>query len=224
MRQSNLILFAALLFAVAFAGTYVIAVQSQKGQTADTALIGGPFSLAGAYGKPVTDRDFRGKLMLVVFGYTHCPDVCPAELQTIAEVMDKLGSAADKVAPIFISVDPQRDTTEVLSPFVKAFNPNIVGLTGTPAEVASAAKAYRVYFRKVGSESDKGDYTVDHSAFIYLMDGQGNYVTHFTFASTSDVILAAITKHLNAVKSAKASSCPKTKDEFAAVVSRVSFA
>jgi protein SCO1/2 len=200
MRRINPFLFILVLFAAGFAAAYAILQTTPGTQTSGKALIGGPFSLIDTDGKRVTDRDFRGKLMLVFFGYAHCPDVCPAELQTMAEVIDKLGADADALAPVFISVDPARDTPEVLSAYVKAFSPRITGLTGSFDEAASAAKAYRVYFRKTGSGQD--DYTVDHSAFVYLMDRDGNYLTHFTFNTPADAIASVVKKHLSGDKSA----------------------
>ncbi len=185
------------LFAAGFAGVYTVLNAPETVQSAGTPLIGGPFSLVDTSGRRVTDRDFRGKLMLVFFGYTHCPDVCPTELQTMSEVMDKLGPAADKVAPVFISVDPKRDTPEVLADYMKNFSTRITGLTGNQNDIASAAKAYRVYYRKAG-ESGEGDYTVDHSAFVYLMDGEGRYLTHFSFNSTPEAMLAVIRKQIAA--------------------------
>src|SRR5262245_44144028 len=101
-------------------------------ETSGTALVGGPFTLVGTDGKTVTDQDFRGRYMLVFFGFTHCPDICPAELQMVAEALDKLGDKANEVVPIFISVDPERDTPEVLAAYVKSFGPKFVGLTGSP--------------------------------------------------------------------------------------------
>lgn len=199
MRRINPFFFALILFAAGFAAAYAILQATPSIQTAGKALIGGPFSLVGTDGKRVTDRDFRGKLMLVMFGYTHCPDVCPAELQTMAEVMDKLGADADALAPVFISVDPARDTPEVLSAYVKAFNPRITGLTGSPDEAASAAKAYRVYFKKAGGGAD--DYSVDHSAFVYLMDRDGSYLTHFSFNTPADAIVTVVKEHLSGGKS-----------------------
>jgi protein SCO1/2 len=148
-------------------------------------------------GKRVTDGDFRGKLMLVFFGYTHCPDVCPTELQTMSTVMETLGAAADKVAPIFISVDAMRDTSQALGDYMKNFDARITGLTGDQNDIASAAKAYRVYYRKAG-ESGSGDYTVDHSAFVYLMDGSGKYITHFTFNTAPESMAAVIKKKIAA--------------------------
>jgi protein SCO1 len=200
MRRFNPVLIILILFAAGFIGASLIALRPQGAQTEGKPLIGGPFSLLDTEGKRVTDRDFRGKLMLVFFGYTHCPDVCPTELQTMSEVIDKLGTEADKVAPIFISVDPQRDTPETLASYVKNFSSRIVGLTGDLNDVASAAKAYRVYFRKAGSGAD--DYTVDHSAFVYLMDQEGKYLTHFAFNAPPDTIMSAIRKQIIADKSA----------------------
>jgi protein SCO1/2 len=200
MRRINPFLFVLVLFVAGFAAAYWILQTTPSTQTTGKALIGGPFSLIDTDGKRVTDRDFRGKLMLVFFGYTHCPDVCPTELQTMAEVLDKLGADASALAPVFISVDPARDTPEVLAAYVKAFSPRITGLTGSLDEAASAAKAYRVYFRKAGGGPD--DYTVDHSAFVYLMDRDGNYLTHFTFNTPADAIAGVIKKHLSGDKSA----------------------
>ncbi len=185
------------LFAAGFGAMYTLLNLPERVQSEGRPLIGGPFSLVDTNGKRVTDRDFRGKLMLVFFGYSHCPDVCPTELQTMSEVMTKLGPEAGKVAPIFISVDPKRDTPDVLAAYMKNFDARITGLTGGQDEIASAAKAYRVYFRKTG-ETGGDDYTVDHSAFVYLMDGEGRYFTHFSFSSAPDAMVAVIRKQIAA--------------------------
>ncbi len=194
MRHINRVLFVIALFVAGFAVAYTIVLKPQGARIEGKALVGGPFSLVDTEGKRMTDRDFRGKLMLVFFGYTHCPDVCPTELQNMTDVIQKLGTDADKVAPIFISVDPRRDTPEALSAYAKNFSPRITGLTGSRDEVASAAKAYRVYFKKAGSGSD--DYSVDHSSFVYLMDREGNYLTHFTFNTPPDTVVSVIKKHI----------------------------
>src|SRR6185312_12588134 len=136
-----------LIGAIAGAAALVIArPPSADVTTTGKALIGGPFTLVGKDGKPVTDQDFRGKYMLVFFGFTHCPDICPAELQMVAEALDRLGDKANEVIPIFISVDPERDTPEVLAAYVKSFGPKFVGLTGSPDQIAAATKAYRVSY------------------------------------------------------------------------------
>jgi protein SCO1/2 len=196
MPRINPLLFIVVLFIAGFAAAYSIRFTPEGSRTEGRALVGGPFSLADT--KRVTDRDFRGKLMLVFFGYTHCPDVCPTELQNMATVLEKLGPDAKQVAPLFISVDPARDTPEALSAYLGNFSPLIKGLTGTQDEVASAAKAYRVYFKKADGGPD--DYTVDHSVFIYLMDRDGNYITHFMFNSPPENIVNVIKKHISEAK------------------------
>ncbi len=211
MRRLNIVLLVTALFAAGFAGAYWVASRQGGTHSDGRALIGGPFTLTGTDGKRVTDRDFRGRLMLVFFGYTHCPDVCPTELQTLADVLDKLGADADKVAPVFISVDPQRDTPEAVSNYVKSFSPRIEGLTGDMSEVASAAKAYRVYFRKAAESISGSEYSVDHSGFVYLMDEDGRYLTHFTFNTSPDTIIDVVKKHFLLNKNANLLSS-STKD------------
>jgi protein SCO1/2 len=161
------------------------------------ALIGGPFTLTDTSGKQVTDKDFRGRYMLIFFGYTHCPDICPAGLQLISAVLDNLKGKADQLAPIFVSVDPARDTPEKLGAYVKNFNPRFIGLTGTDKEIAAVAKAYKVFYNKVPSkDGDAADYSMDHTGIIYVMDPQGNFVTHFTPATSVDEMTAKLDKIL----------------------------
>ena len=163
-------------------------------QVSGKALVGGPFTLTDSSGKRVTEQNFRGKYMLVFFGYTSCPDICPATLQLMAGVLEKLGSKADRITPIFISVDPERDTPEKLQAYVKSFDPRLVGLTGTPDEIAAAAKAYRVYYAKVPNQDKPGDYAMDHSSIIYVMDPKGEFVTRFTTATSVDEMAAKLDK------------------------------
>lgn len=147
--------------------------------------VGGPFTLVDQTGKTVTDKDYQGKYMLIYFGFTFCPDVCPTELQVISGALEQLGDKAAKVQPIFISVDPDRDTPQVLAKYVKQFDPRLVGLTGSAEQIAAVAKAYRVYYEKVkdehagGAKSDDGDYSVDHSSVAYLMGPNGEFLTFF---------------------------------------------
>ena len=164
--------------------------------TSGKALVGGPFTLTDDSGKRVTDTDYRGRYMLVFFGYTSCPDICPASLQLISAAIENLGPKADRITPIFISVDPARDTPEKLGAFVKNFNPHFVGLTGTPDEVAAAAKAYKVYYKKVPNADSPADYGMDHTAIIYLMDPNGEFVTHFTPTTTVEELTATLDKRL----------------------------
>jgi protein SCO1/2 len=142
--------------------------------------IGGPFTLSMAGGRRVSDSDFRGKWMLIYFGYTHCPDICPTTLADIAQVLDKLGPLADEVQPIYISIDPERDTPETMASYAKQFDPRIIGLSGSPADIAAAAGQYHVFYaRKDFSGEAKGDYAMEHSAFVYVVDPGGKYVTLF---------------------------------------------
>jgi len=158
------------------------------------ALIGGPFTLTNHEGKRVTEQDFQGKYALVVFGYTFCPDICPAELQTMANAMDELGPQAEQVTPILITIDPERDTVEQLAGYVKNFHARFVGLTGSPEDVKKAARAYRVFYAKAEDKASATDYLMDHSAFIYLMDRQGEYVTHFAYGTAPEKMAAGIAK------------------------------
>ena len=137
------------------------------------AKIGGPFRLTGADGRTVTDRDFAGRYQVIYFGYTFCPDVCPTDMQAIAAGLKRLDNSAPakakKIVPLFITVDPERDTPAVVGRFAAAFDPRIVGLTGTPAQIEAVKKAYAVWSAK-GDTSPGGGYLVNHSRQVYLMD------------------------------------------------------
>ena len=165
-------------------------------QTSGKALVGGPFKLIDQSGKDVTDRDFRGRHMLVFFGFTHCPDICPAELQVMSAALDQLGDEAHKVVPVFITLDPERDTQAAIADYVKHFGSNFVGLTGSPEAVAAAAKAYRVAYAKVEMQGAADGYTVDHSALVYLMDTDGEYVTHFVYGTSADKMAKTLARYL----------------------------
>ena len=139
--------------------------------------IGGAFALQDGAGHTVTDQQFRGRWMLVYFGYTHCPDTCPTALQDMANALDALGPKKDRVAGLFITVDPERDTPSVVRDYVSAFQSNITGLSGSATAVAEAARAYRVYYAK--HPNKEGGYDMDHSSIIYLMDPEGRFVANF---------------------------------------------
>jgi cytochrome oxidase Cu insertion factor (SCO1/SenC/PrrC family) len=173
------------------------ALMSASGPvTSGKALVGGPFTLTDDTGKRVTDKDYRGRYMLVFFGYTSCPDICPAGLQLISAAIENLGSKADRLTPIFISVDPERDTPQKLAAYVKNFNPRLVGLTGTPEEVAAVAKEYKVYYKKTPNAEQPADYGMDHTSIIYLMDPRGEFVTHFTPTTTVEEMTSKLDKLL----------------------------
>jgi protein SCO1/2 len=158
--------------------------------------IGGPFTLVDQTGQVRTEADFRGKFMLVYFGYTYCPDVCPMELATMSAAVDALGPDGAEVVPVFITIDPARDTVEHLKSFARNFHPRLVALTGTEDEVRAAARAYRVYYAKAGEGADGDDYLMDHTSIVYLIDGEGRYAAHFTHATAAEKMAARIAEFL----------------------------
>ena len=157
--------------------------------------IGGPFRLVDQNGKTVTDADLKGKWSLVYFGYTHCPDACPTALNDIATALDGLGPKRDAVRAVFITVDPERDTPDVLKSYVTAFDAPILALSGTPEEIAQAAKDYRVYYAKHPEAG--GDYSMDHSSVIYVMDPQGRLTASFTQENSPEEIAERLKKLLS---------------------------
>jgi protein SCO1/2 len=171
-------------------------VMPDATRTIGVAAVGGPFTLTDHNGRRVTEKDFAGRYMLVFFGFTFCPDVCPTALQVSAAALDKLGAKADKVTPVLISVDPERDTPEQLKGYVASFHPRLVGLTGSVEEVTAAAKAYRAYWRKVKDDKSAAGYTIDHTSIVYLMGPDGRFITHFTHATSVDAMAAGIARHL----------------------------
>lgn len=159
-------------------GTKPAAGTANPAAVAATVNIGGPFRLTDHRGNRVTEASFRGRYMLIYFGYGFCLDVCPAELATMAAALDRLGDEAESVQPIFITVDPARDTPEFLREYVARFHPRLTGLTGSPDEIAAAAKVYMVYYARAKS-ADNSDYLMDHTSFVYLMGPDGRYRTMF---------------------------------------------
>ncbi len=153
--------------------------------------VGGPFTLTDHTGKRVTEASYRGKFLLVYFGYTYCPDVCPTELQTVSTALDKLGAEADRVVPVFITFDPERVSVTALAEYVKLFDPRLIGLTGTDAEIAAVTRAYRVYYAKAPSK-DSTTYLMDHSSFLYLMGPDGAFRALFRQGMSPDDLAKAL--------------------------------
>ncbi len=158
--------------------------------------VGGPFELTDQTGRARTERDFRGKLMLVYFGFTYCPDICPTDLQAIGLALDKLGKDGESVQPLFITVDPARDTAEHLAQYVPMFHPRLIGLTGSAEAIRKAADAYKVCYAKIPLGKAADDYTVDHTAFIYLMDRDGEYLGFFPPGTSADRMVEIIRPRL----------------------------
>ena len=198
--QRRLVLVSALLggLVILAAGAFLgLGLRKTPKGAAGTLLasaIGGPFRLIDQNGKTVTDADLKGKWSLIYFGYTHCPDACPTTLNEIAIALDDLGPKRDAVRPVFITVDPERDTPEVLKSYVTSFDAPILALTGTPEAVAQAAKDYRVYYAK--HPEPGGDYSMDHSSVIYVMDPEGRFTATFTPESSPEDIAARLKKLL----------------------------
>ncbi len=160
--------------------------------------IGGPFTLTDGAGQTVTDRTLRGRYLLVYFGYTFCPDVCPTTLTAVAGALDKLGKQADRLQPVFITVDPARDTPKVIGAYTAAFSSRILGLTGTDDQIAAVAREYRVYYAKRRTGEGPGDYTMDHSSILYLMAPDGHFIAPIAANETAAQMAADIARHLNA--------------------------
>ncbi|MGO4506985.1 SCO family protein [Bradyrhizobium sp. 2TAF36] len=189
-----------LVIATAFAASLVVGLlivfwaMGGVSKVAQPAAIGGPFQLTDQHGNAVTDKNLKGKPTLIFFGYTHCPDVCPTSLFEISEVLRAMGKDADKVNAVFISVDPERDTPATMKDYLSSFDPHLEGLSGDPAETAKVITSYRVYAKKVPTKD--GDYTMDHTALIYLMDRDGRFVSPFNMKRTPEEAAADLKRYL----------------------------
>ena len=202
MRSSFKVLIAIVL-ALAAAGALGVAwvslveVPAPKVATSGTAAIGGPFTLVSTNDGNVTDQTYRGKWLLIFFGYTFCPDACPTALNNISVALEKLGVDAGKLQPLFVTVDPQRDTREVLAEYLKSFDSRIIGLTGPQDQIDRVVKEYRVYVASQKSETQGDDnYLVSHSAYIYLMDPQGKFVNVIQGSEAGEEIAAWLRKQM----------------------------
>jgi protein SCO1/2 len=189
-----------LVIATAFAASLILGLlivfwaMGGVSKVAQPAAIGGPFQLTDQNGKTVTDKNLKGKPTLIFFGYTHCPDVCPTSLFETSEVLRAMGKDADKVNAIFISVDPERDTPAAMKDYLSSFDPHLEGLSGDPAETAKVITSYRVYAKKVPTKD--GDYTMDHTALIYLMDRDGRFVSPFNLKRTPEEAAGELKRYL----------------------------
>ena len=198
-RLRFLIIFASALLAV---GVFTAAVAFRvvspmpKVITSGTAAIGGPFTLVATNGEDVSDQTYRGKWLLIFFGYTYCPDACPTALNNISVALEKLGSGAAKLQPLFVTVDPRRDTRELMRDYLQSFDSRIIGLTGTQDQIDRVLKEYRVYVAQQKPEADDND-LVSHSAYIYLMDPNGKFVNVMQGSEAGDDIAAWLHKEMS---------------------------
>ena len=156
--------------------------------------VGGPFTLTDQAGRKRSDSDFRGKLMIVYFGYTFCPDICPADLMAITQALDALGPAAEDIQPIFITIDPERDT-RVLGEYLAAFHKSFIGLTGTPEEIRKVANSYKAFYAKL-PPTPAGEYAIDHTGIIYLMGRHGEYLGFMPPQTDPQKLSEILRKHL----------------------------
>src|SRR5512138_2741705 len=180
--------------AAALAGITIVLWPRGSEVAVSPSAVGGPFSLTDQNGRTVTEADFKGKPFLVFFGFTHCPEICPTALFEMSEVFRRLGPDAEKVSAIFISVDPARDTPEKLKDYLQSFHARISGLTGSQADIDAVTKAYKAYAKRVPLEGD--DYTMDHSAIVYLMDKNGRFVAPFNLKRPADEAAADLRRYL----------------------------
>ncbi len=161
------------------------------------ALIGGSFEMVDHNGKTVTDKTYLGSYLLVYFGFTYCPDICPTELQVMTEALNMLpAKQAAKVKILLVSIDPERDTPKQLASYVSNFHDNTVGLTGSLAQVKKMARTYRAYYKKVKDKDNPDDYTMDHSSIVYLMGSDGKYLSHFAYGTRAKVIADKISSYM----------------------------
>ncbi|HZS63113.1 MAG TPA: SCO family protein [Xanthobacteraceae bacterium] len=189
-----ILLVSAFLLGLALFGTAIVLVaQRDSVPVLQSASIGGPFQLVDQNGKSVTERDLKGKPFLVFFGYTHCPDVCPTTLFDMTELYRRLGPDADKVAALFVTVDPERDTKALLKDYMSNFDPHIRGLTGSQQAIEAVEKEYHVYARKIPTPG--GGYTMDHTALVYLMDKEGRFVAPFDIKRPPEQAAADLRKY-----------------------------
>ena len=183
--------------ALGAAWVLLVEAPAPKVATSGTAAIGGPFTLVSTNDGNVTDQTYRGKWLLIFFGYTFCPDACPTALNNISVALEKLGADAGKLQPLFVTVDPQRDTREVLAEYLKSFDTRIIGLTGPQDQIDRVVKGYRVYVASQKSETQSDDnYLVSHSAYIYLMDPQGKFVNVIQGSEAGEEIAAWLRKQM----------------------------
>lgn len=182
-----------LLLSLALLGTVSALVMWQKAPPPEASLVGGPFTLTATDGRTVTDADFKGHPFLVFFGYTHCPDVCPTTLFSLSQVLKALGPDT-KLKVLFITVDPARDTPKDMKEYLANFDPRIIGLSGTEAQTSEVERAYRVYAKKVAGEG--GDYSMDHTSIIYLMDKEGRFVSAFNLDRPAKTAAAELENYM----------------------------
>ena len=197
MKKSRIVIASVILLLAAglaaFTAYRLMQPQSPIVRTSGTALVGGSFEMIDQDDKTVSEKDFHGKYMLIFFGYTFCPDICPTELQVITGALEQLGDKAKNIQPVFVTIDPERDTPEVMKEYVSNFYPGMIGLTGTAEQLALMARKYRVFYSKAAQAGESADeYTMDHSSILYLMGPDGAFVKHFSYGTDAAKLATSI--------------------------------
>ena len=194
-RTSHILLvFSAFLAGLVLFLGVILFTTHYQGTALGPLAIGGPFNLIDENGKPITDQDMKGRPFVVFFGYRHCPDICPTTLFEMSEVMHALGNDTDRINALFITVDPERDTPALMKEYLSSFDPHLRGATGDRAAIEATEKAYRVYAKKIPAEH--GDYSMDHTALVYLMDKQGRFVAPFKLNRKPEEAAADLRRYL----------------------------
>ena len=197
-RGGNLVTLAACIY-LSLTPVWLVEPEAAEAEKASPILFGGPFELIDHHGAIRTDAEFRGRFMLIYFGYTNCPDICPHNLQVMTEALEDLGEDAERIQPLFITSDPARDTPDLLREYVGHFHPSLIGLSGSEAQIRSAVKAYRVHRSKLVSKKATGcanDYLVNHTSITFLMHPDGEFATLFPHDTKPEFMTATIRRYL----------------------------
>jgi cytochrome oxidase Cu insertion factor (SCO1/SenC/PrrC family) len=195
-RRGPIIIVAAVLAVVVGLGLGFLIPVGKPDLQVSQSIIGGPFEMVNHLGETVTQETFKGRHMLVYFGYTFCPDVCPTELQSLTVALNDMGKKADAITPVFVTIDPERDDVAAVREYIGFFHPRLVGLTGTPAQVEGITDAFGVFYAKARDTGETSDYLMDHSSLIFLMDEKGRYVTHIRTGTAPEVMVRQLTDAL----------------------------
>ena len=195
-RRRPIIIVAAILAVVVGLGLGFLIPVGQPGLEVSQSFIGGQFEMVNHLGETVTQETFKGRHMLVYFGYTFCPDVCPMELQSVTVALNDMGKTADEITPVFVTIDPERDDVAAVLEYIGFFHPRLVGLTGTPAQVQTITDAFGVFYARARDTGETSDYLMDHSSLIFLMDEDGQYITHIRTGTSPEVMARLLTDAL----------------------------
>jgi protein SCO1/2 len=195
-RRRPIIIVSAVLAVVVGLGLGFLIPVGQPGLEVSQSFIGGEFEMVNHLGETVTQETFKGRHMLVYFGYTFCPDACPTGLQSVTVALNDMGKTADEITPVFVTIDPERDDVAAVREYIGFFHPRLIGLTGTAAQVQTISDAFRVFYGRARDTGETSDYLMDHSSLIFLMDEDGQYITHIRTGTSPEVMARLLTDAL----------------------------